>query len=86
VDKRWFLLSHLDKIDAKWQNVSIFATATAQNSHKNFHQFYLPENLCHGGTQKEVEQVSELHTCKEPTNRFFSTHQRYDGMINVSVV
>ena len=67
------------------QHVSIFATATAQNSHKNFHQFYLPKNLCHGGTQKEVEQVSELHTCKEPTNRvFFPTHQRYDGMINVS--
>lgn len=64
VGKRWFLLLHLDKIDAKWQNVSIFATATAQNSHKNFHQFYLPKNLCHGGTQKEVEQVSELHTCK----------------------
>lgn len=70
------LLLHLHKIDATWQNVSIFATATAQNSHKNFHQFYLPKNLCHGGTQKEVEQVSELHTWSQPW--FLTTHQWYD--------
>ena len=67
------------------QNVSIFATATAQNSHKNFHQFYLPKNLCHGGTQKEVEQVSELHTCKEPKPCFFDNSPkvwRYDQCIS----
>ena len=40
---------------------------------------FLPKNLCHGGTQKEVEQVSELHTCKEPT---VLTNHRYDQCIS----
>ena len=31
---------------------------------------FLPKNLCHGGTQKEVEQVSELHTCKGANHVF----------------